>query len=78
MTADFWQQRKMHQIGQIHLFKKSRIGIFVLMQNTFLFEAPKETHEQRKTKIAYLFTGQSPDSVHRLLQHKASTLTRFI
>ncbi len=25
---------------------------------TFLFNATKETHEQRKTKIAYLFIGE--------------------
>jgi hypothetical protein len=33
------------------IFKKSRIGISVPMQDTFLFEAMKETHEQHKTKI---------------------------
>jgi hypothetical protein len=34
-----------------YLFKKSRIGIFAPMQDTFLFKAMKETHEQHKTKI---------------------------
>jgi hypothetical protein len=29
----------------------SRIGISVPMQDKFLFEAMKETHEQHKTKI---------------------------
>jgi hypothetical protein len=33
------------------IFKKSLIGISVPMQNTFPFEAMKETHEQHKTKI---------------------------
>ncbi len=31
--------------------EKSRIGISVPMQNTFPFEAMKNTHKQRKTKI---------------------------
>ena len=33
------------------LFQKSRVGISVLMQDTFTFKAMKETHEQHKTKI---------------------------
>jgi hypothetical protein len=53
MTADFWQQRKMHQIKGIHLFENSRIRISVPMQNMFPFEATKETQDQQKTKIAH-------------------------
>ena len=33
------------------VFEMSRIGISVPMQDKFLFEAMKETHEQHKTKI---------------------------
>jgi hypothetical protein len=33
------------------IFKKGRISISVPMQDTFPFEAMKETHEQHKTKI---------------------------
>jgi hypothetical protein len=32
------------------IFEKSRIGISVPMQDMFLFEAMKETHEQHKLK----------------------------
>jgi hypothetical protein len=53
MTADFWRQRKMHQIECIHLFENSCIGISVPIQNMFPLEATKETQDQQKTKIAY-------------------------
>jgi hypothetical protein len=33
------------------IFKKSHIGISVPMQDAFLFEAMKESHEQHKSKI---------------------------
>jgi hypothetical protein len=42
-----------------YTFKKNRTGISVPMQDSILFKAMKETHEQHKTKIDIdeFFTG---------------------
>jgi hypothetical protein len=53
MTANFWQQRKLHQLDEFIYSKTAVLTISVPMQNMFLFEATKETQDQRKTKIAY-------------------------